>query len=33
MINFVRKNKIKVCYITEQKIENGITQIYRAINS
>lgn len=31
IINFVRKNKIKVCYIANQNIETGIKQIYHAL--
>ena len=30
IINFVRKNKIRVCYIVSQNIEAGVKQIYQA---
>lgn len=30
IINFVRKNKIRVCYIVSQNIEAGLKQIYQA---
>lgn len=33
IINFVRKNKIKVCYLTGQNVESGIRQIYHTLES
>jgi len=32
IINFVRRNKIKVCYMTGQNVEIGIAQMYRVLN-
>ncbi|HEY8390929.1 MAG TPA: hypothetical protein VIL26_08305 [Clostridia bacterium] len=33
VINFVRKNKVKVCYIVNQNIEKAIEQIWQVLNN